>query len=153
MTAASAITGLSFRAVQAAKNAGCPAIKQNGRVDCDALIAWLAEQPEVLEQAGETVNHDLELALKTRADRLLREHKLAVLRGEYVRAADVEQWGGELGTAIKGVVLKIHLCAPSVIGLAVADAEARLKEIEDQILEQLHLLNEKLEGKEQKPGV
>jgi len=61
----------------------------------------------------------------------------------------VEQRGAELGAAIKGVVLKIHLCAPSVVGLAVAEDEARLKEIEDEILEQLHLLNEKLERKEQ----
>src|ERR1043166_4699121 len=52
MKACAALTGLTFRAVQAAKDAGCPAIKQNGRVDCDALIKWLANHPPVLEGAS-----------------------------------------------------------------------------------------------------
>ena len=32
------------------------------------------------------------------------------------------------------------LCAPAVVGESVADSEARLKEVEDEILQQLHLL-------------
>ncbi|HEU5124995.1 MAG TPA: hypothetical protein VFW05_13145 [Verrucomicrobiae bacterium] len=72
------------------------------------------------------------------------EFQLALMRREFVPAADVEKWGGELGGAIRKVVSTIHLCAPSVVGVSVAEAEARLKELEDEILQQLHLLNESL---------
>jgi hypothetical protein len=54
----------------------------------------------------------------------------------------VELWGGELGSAIRKVVGTIHLCAPTVVGVSVAEAEARLKELEGEILQQLHLLDE-----------
>ena len=46
--------------------------------------------------------------------------------------------------AIRKVVTQIHLCAPSVVGLSVPDAEVLLKEIEDEVLEQLHTLGERL---------
>ena len=72
------------------------------------------------------------------------EFQLAILCKEYVPAADVEKWGGELGTAVRKVVSQIHLCAPSVVGLSVPEAEACLKEIEAEILEQLHLLDQHL---------
>jgi len=142
MRGASALTGFSFRAIQAAKGGGCPAFLSNGRVDCDALVDWLSKNPEILETAGERVNRDHELALKARADRMMKEHELAVQQGKYVLVAEVEKAGGELGAAIRQVVSTIHLAAPNVVGLSVADAEARLKEIEDEILQQLHLLPE-----------
>ena len=72
------------------------------------------------------------------------EFQLALMRREYVPAVEVEKWGGELGGAIRKVVSTIHLCAPSVVGVSVAEAEARLKELEDEILQHLHLLNESL---------
>jgi phage terminase Nu1 subunit (DNA packaging protein) len=144
MKACAALTGLTFRAVQAAKDAGCPAIKQNGRVDCDALIKWLANHPQVLEGAGLQVNSDVEQALKIRADRMLREHKLAVLRGQYVLASDMQKAGAELGMAVRKIVEQIHLAAPTVVGVSVADAEARLKDIEQEILGQLHGLDKTL---------
>jgi len=68
------------------------------------------------------------------------EIQIAVLKREYMPVADVEKMGGELGSAIRKVVSQIHLCAPTVVGVSVAEAEARLKEVEDEILEQLHLL-------------
>ena len=46
---------------------------------------------------------------------------------------------------IRKVISTLHLCAPSVLGLSVAEAEARLKEVEDEALQQLHLLNEYIE--------
>jgi hypothetical protein len=147
--AAAGLTGLSLRAVQAAKNAGCPAFRQNGRCDCDTLLIWLGSNPHVLESAGETVNRDVELALKTRADRKLREHRLAVLRGEYVSADEVEKWGAALGAAIRKIVTQIHLAAPSVVGVSVPEAEARLKEFEDEILMQLHTLDDQVEQVQQ----
>jgi hypothetical protein len=141
MRGASALTGFSFRAVQAAKNGGCTAFLANGRVNCDALVEWLSEHPEILEIAGERVNRDYELALKARADRMLREHELAVQQGKYVLVEEMEKFGVEFGTAIRKIVTTIHLAAPNVVGVSVAEAEVRLKEIEDEILQQLHLLN------------
>src|SRR5687768_16234146 len=44
------------------------------------------------------------------------------------------------------IVLQIHLCAPSVVGVSVPDAEALLKEKEDEILEQLHLIDERIKA-------
>jgi hypothetical protein len=41
MEAAASVCGISRRAVQAAKKAGCTAINQSRRVDCYALLAWL----------------------------------------------------------------------------------------------------------------
>lgn len=66
------------------------------------------------------------------------EHALAVARGEYWAVADVKKWCAELATAVRKVVTQIHLLAPSVVGLSVAEAEARLKEVEDDVLRQLH---------------
>ena len=80
------------------------------------------------------------------------EIQLAILRREYMPVADVERIGGLLGTAIRKVVTQIHLCAPTVVGVSVAEAEARLKEVEDEILQQLHLLGESIEGWKREPG-
>lgn len=68
------------------------------------------------------------------------EFKLAIMRKEYVPAADVEKWGGELGAAIRKVATQIHLAAPGIVGSTVPEAETRLKELEDEILHQLHSL-------------
>ena len=152
MRGAAAITGFSFRAIQAAKGGGCAAFLSNGRVDCDALVDWLSRNPEILESAGERVNRDHELALKARADRMLKEHELAVQQGKYTLVTDVEKLGGELGAAIRSVVTTIHLVAPNVVGVSVAEAEARLKELEDEILNHLHVVDEKISKTEnQKP--
>ena len=71
MKSAAGITGLSYRAIQAAKDGGCLAIKQNGRVNIDELTEWLSQHPEVLERAGEAVSYDLELALKCQQSKRL----------------------------------------------------------------------------------
>jgi hypothetical protein len=72
------------------------------------------------------------------------ETQLAILRGEHVPAVEVERWGAELGAAIRKVVSQIHLIAPSVVGMSVAAAEARLKDLEDELLQQLHVLPQQL---------
>src|SRR5262245_30914475 len=84
MKSAAAICGISRRAVQAAKNAGCPAVKPSGRVNCDALLEWLAVHPETLSLAGQAISRDEEMVLKIRAERQLKQHALAVKRKEYI---------------------------------------------------------------------
>jgi hypothetical protein len=48
------------------------------------------------------------------------------------------------------MIQQLHLCGPSVVGLSIGDAEARLKEVEDEVLEQLHCLGERLEERNRK---
>lgn len=79
MASAASKTGLEIEIVAAAKDAGCGAFRARGDVDCDALIAWLSEHPEIATSAG-VINRNLEEALKIRADRMLKEHKLEVAR-------------------------------------------------------------------------
>jgi transcriptional regulator with XRE-family HTH domain len=73
------------------------------------------------------------------------EVQIAVLKRNWMPTQEVERMGGELGAAIRKVVNTIHLAAPNVVGVSVAEAEQRLKEIEDEVLQQLHLLNESVE--------
>lgn len=105
-----------------------------------------------LEDVRAAVNRHVEKREKAKnaRDRLdtLKAEKLAVqigiMRQEYRPASELEQIGYALGTAIAKVVRQIHLCAPSVVGLSVADAESRLKELEDDILDQLHLIDDEI---------
>ena len=56
----------------------------------------------------------------------------------------VRHLGAELGAAIRKVVTRVHRVAPSLEGQPVPVIEARLKEEEDDILKQLHTLDERL---------
>ncbi|MFM7102677.1 MAG: hypothetical protein ACKO3N_16085 [Verrucomicrobiota bacterium] len=80
------------------------------------------------------------------------EHAVAVSRGEYWAVADVKKWCAELAGAIRKVVTQIHLIAPSVVGVSVPEAEARLKDLEDEILRQFHQLGSRLDGRMNEPG-
>ena len=126
------LLGVSRRTIQRAmKASGRPEPRPDGR---HAVAAWRT----FLEARGSFDDGSPD-ATRLRARQILLQNErlelqLAVMRGEYVRAAEVERWGGELGAAVRKVVAQIHLVAPSVVGLPVADAEARLKEVEDEIL-------------------
>lgn len=63
--------------------------------------------------------------------------RIEILRGDRVHAAEVEKRGAAVGAAVRNVVTQIHRIAPSIVGLSVADAEARLRDLESDILEQL----------------
>ena len=56
----------------------------------------------------------------------------------------VTRMGAELGAAIRKVVARIHRSAPSLEGHPVEVIESRLKEEEDDIVKQLHTLDEHL---------
>jgi len=61
----------------------------------------------------------------------------------------VTHLGAELGAAIRKVVTRVHRTAPSLEGQPVPVIEARLKEEEDDILKQLHTLDERLSAWQQ----
>ncbi|HVU07843.1 MAG TPA: hypothetical protein VHG89_04790 [Verrucomicrobiae bacterium] len=122
---------------------GNPGVQPDGRYHVPSWRAFKISQrgDEVLADG----HHDGLSQTQLRARQILLQNQkleiqIAVLKREFMPVAEVEKLGGELGTAIRKVVTQIHLCAPSVVGVSVADAEARLKEVEDEILQQLHLL-------------
>lgn len=124
---------------------GNPGVRPDGRYHVPSWRAFKISRQGEDTLAGGLHDGLSQTQLKARQV-LLQNQKLeiqiAVLRREYMPVAEVEKWGGELGAAIRKVVSQIHLCAPTVVGVSVAEAEARLKEIEDEILQQLHLLGQ-----------
>lgn len=118
---------------------GNPGAQPDGRYN---VAEWLAfKQQQMMGEDDDPSWSELKarhLALQVQKI----EHHLAVVRREYVPAAEVERWGAQLGASIRKVVAQIHLVAPSVVGVSVPEAEARLKEIEQEVLQQLHVLDE-----------
>ncbi|MEY2466760.1 MAG: hypothetical protein QOD03_1281, partial [Verrucomicrobiota bacterium] len=120
---------------------GNPGVRPDGRYHLPSWRAFkLARQGT--ESGGDGLSQSQLKARQVLLQNQKLEFQIALLRREYVPACEVEKWGGELGTAIRKVVSAVHLCAPSVVGVSVAEAEARLKELEDEILQQLHLLSD-----------
>ena len=141
-----AILGVDRKSVQRwRKIDGNPGVRPDGRYHVPSWRAWkLARQGDGSE--GEELSQSILRARQIVLQNQKLEFQLAFLRREYVPASDVEKWGATLGSAIRKVIATLHLCAPSVVGLSVAEAEARLKEVEDEALQQLHLLNESIEN-------
>ena len=139
LSAASAILGISKEAVRSAKAAGCPAFCKNGNVRCDGLLTWLAGHPEILETAGDRVDRNLELALKTRAERKLREHQLAIQAGLFVSSEGVERDVAAMIGMAKAVLLAGPASlAPQIVGLTIPEAEKLLRDWLHAALSQLH---------------
>jgi hypothetical protein len=135
------ILGVDRKTIQRwRKIKGNPGVRPDGRYHVPSWREWKQSR------GGDDANDGLSQAQLRARQILLQNQKLefqlAILRREYVPSVEVERWGGELGTAIRKVISTLHLCAPTVVGVSVADAEARLKEVEDEILQQLHLLDE-----------
>jgi hypothetical protein len=137
------ILGVSRWLVQRQRKApGNPGVQPDGRYDVNAWRLWLVDRGTAPDGEGLTQSQLRARQILLQNQKL--EFQLAILRREYVPSAEVERWGGELGGAIRKVVATIHLCAPCVVGVSVAEAEARLKEVEDEVLQQLHLLDESI---------
>lgn len=139
--AAAALIGVPRRTVLAARAHGGPGFRQNGRIDCDVLKPWLMRQADVLAEGREMTILDREsvrmLALKN--DKL--EAEITVLRAEHVPVGMVKQWVEEFRGDMQRVVGRLHSVADRVVGLAPAESEAILRDIEEGILRQLHMLS------------
>lgn len=140
------ILGVSRKTIQRAiKTGDSPGAKSNGTYEIATWRAYLAAR-------GTLDDNDAGLSqtqLKARQILLQNqklEFQLSVLRREFVPAESVEKWGSELASAIRKTVVQIHLVAPSVVGCTVPEAEARLKDLEDEIIGQLHTINTRLEA-------
>ncbi len=122
-----------------AKKPEAPRAAADGRHDVNAWLAFMRQHSDL---AGESVP---ELA-KLKAENILLQNKklttqIAILNREFISARDAEKLGARLGSAIRKVVTSLHLIAPSIVGLTVPEAETLLKEKEDEIISQLHVLH------------
>ena len=100
---------------------------------------WFFESPERSQ-----VTYDQERAQHVVLQNAKLKVELRQLKRELLPAEDVKQLGAELGAAIRKVLTRLHRLAPSLVGHPVDVIEARLKEEEDGVLTQLHLLDEQL---------
>ena len=89
MGAAAAITKLPMPTIKAAKRAGCDAFNPQGSVDCDRLLEWLADNPQLAPDTGEPI-FELERARKTAAERKIKEHEYAILEGTAIPLLDIK---------------------------------------------------------------
>lgn len=83
LRAAAGRTGLPPHVIQGAKDAGCPAFRSNGTVDCDELVEFVASQPPSTATDSEP-DYYVERARDIRANRMLKEQRLAERSKELV---------------------------------------------------------------------
>jgi hypothetical protein len=136
--ACSAATRIPVTTLKHAKRQGCEAFR-GSRVYLAPFLAWFFETPERSQ-----VNYDQERAQHVVLQNAMLKVELRKLRREVILVEEVRRVGAELGAAIRKVVSRLHRVAPSIVGLPVEVVETRLKEEEDEILKQLHLLHEHL---------
>lgn len=143
------ILGVSRKTIQRAmKMDGHPTTRPDGRLEVGPWREFLGR--EDLDETGGMTPTELKARnLLLQNERL--ELQIAVMRKDYLPAVDVEKWGGEIGAAVRKVVSGIHRIAPSIVGLSVADAEARLKDLEQEVMEQLHTLGDRIETARNEP--
>lgn len=127
------------------KKEGAPETRPDGRYD---VTAW-REFAKTIGRRGDGYGDETPDTIRERARNVLLqneklEFQIKVLKKEFVPAGDVEKWGAELGVEIRKTIASIHIVAPSIVGLTIAEAESRLKELEDEILTKLHLLGARM---------
>ena len=131
-------TGIPLTALKHAKRSGCPAFR-GSRVYLGPLLRWLFETPD-----RSPINYEQERAQHVLLQNAKLKVQLRQLKGELIPAEEVAHRGRELGSAIRTVITRLHRLAPSLEGHAVTVIETRLKEAEDEILQQLHTLDDRL---------
>jgi hypothetical protein len=141
--ACASATGIPVTLLKHAKRQGCSAFR-GSRVYLAPLLRWLFESPDRCR-----VNYDQERAQHVVLQNAKLKVELRHLKRELLPVEEVTHLGAELGAAIRKVITRLHRTAPSLEGQSVAVIESRLKEEEDDILKQLHTLDERLSAWQQ----
>jgi hypothetical protein len=141
MLAAASLLKIPRQLIRVAKSHGCPAIENSGRVDCDALSAWLKEHPGIAELGSKAATLD---ALKAR-NLLLQNDRLRldleVRQCLQIPSELVEQITGERIRDCKRVLLSgPSALAPQVVGETVSQAEKLIREWIENALAKLQPL-------------
>jgi hypothetical protein len=136
--ACAAATGIPVTVLKHSKRQGCAAFR-GSRVYLAPLIRWVFESPD-----RSLVNYEQERAQHVVLQNAKLKVELKRMKRELLAVDEVARVGAELGAAIRKVVTHLHRTAPSLEGQPVAVIETRLKEEEDDILKQLHTLDERL---------
>ena len=131
-------TGIPMTALKHAKRSGCAAFR-GSRVYLEPLLRWLFETPD-----RSPINYDQERAQHVVLQNAKLKVQLRQLKAELIPADEVAHLGRELGSAIRTVITRLHRLAPSLDGHEVPVIEARLKEVEDEVLGQLQVIDERL---------
>ena len=146
----SAILGVNRRTVSRyLKVEGNPGTRPDGRYDVVAWRRFLADAGAIDEEDADASSLKARL-VAVQIEKI--EHALGVSRGEYWSRTEVQKWCAELAAAVRKVVTQIHLVAPSVVGVSVPEAEARLKDLEDEIMRQLHQIGARVGTPANEPG-
>lgn len=138
ITACAAATGIPSTAIKHAKRSGSEAFR-GSRVYLAPLIRWLFETPN-----RSPVNYEQEKAQHVVLQNAKLKVQIRELKRELIPVEEVSHLGAELGSAIRTVVTRLHRVAPSLVGHPVEIVEARLKDEEDEVLKQLHTIDERL---------
>ncbi|MCP5524094.1 MAG: hypothetical protein H7A46_21360 [Verrucomicrobiales bacterium] len=131
-------TGIPMTALKHAKRSGCAAFR-GSRVYLEPLLRWLFETPD-----RSPINYDQERAQHVVLQNAKLKVQLRQLKAELIPADEVAHLGRELGSAIRTVITRLHRLAPSLDGHGVPVIESRLKEVEDEVLGQLQVIDERL---------
>ncbi|MBE7504290.1 MAG: hypothetical protein HS113_29175 [Verrucomicrobiales bacterium] len=138
ITSCSTSTGIPMATLKHAKRSGRGAFR-GSRVYLPALIRWLFEARD-----RTAVDYEQERAQNLVLQNARLQFELSRIRGEMLSAQDVYNVGARLGQAIRRVVGQLHLQAPTLVELTTAQLDLRLKDIEDQVLTQLHSLDQNM---------
>jgi hypothetical protein len=124
--------------IKHAKRRGCSAFR-GSRVYLAPLIQWIFESAD-----NSPVNYDKERAQQVVLQNAKLKYQIRQLKYELIPAEEVRHLGAELGNAVRKVVLGLHRLAPSLLGQPIEVLEARLKEVEDDILKQFNIIGERI---------
>ena len=138
ITSCAAATGIPSTSIKHAKRSGCGAFR-GSRVYLAPLIRWLFETPN-----RSPVNYEQEKAQHVVLQNAKLKVQLRELKRQLIPVEEVSHLGAELGSAIRKVLTRLHRIAPSLVGHPVEVVEARLKEEEDEVLKQLHTIDERI---------
>ncbi len=132
------ILGVERKTIQRwLKEPGNPGAKADGRLSVEEWKQWAEENGK---KVGDSINTAAEKAKNVLLQNEILEFRLKVLRRDYVPMADVEVVGAKLAVALRKVIGTIHLLAPSLEQVTAADAEALLKDKEDELIGQIRVL-------------
>jgi len=140
MRQAVARTGLAAAKVDLAKALGCPAFLKGSRVDCDALVKWVDEHPEI-ETAPEAEEEAVDIRLKTaraakaEKDTERAEFELDVVRQKFYPRDQVRSTLHQIAQQQRAVLQRVleSELPPKLAGLTVIEIGERMRVVVDQI--------------------